>query len=157
MVSNIHDTTFFIKHIQDIFFFFSVFTDVPSSAWQQAVHFGARRSSNLTRSSHVRLPLVPCLAEVRPQLPAKVKHFALFLQTPSDGSASIVLELLWRGSRLAAQAWRGGRGVDRLLISLQSSVIIRASPLHWVALNANAPTGSESGSFLKKEKCQKKM
>lgn len=63
-----------------IFFFFSVFTDVPSSAWQQAVHFGARRSSNLTRSSHVRLPLVPCLAEVRPPLPAKVKHFALLLQ-----------------------------------------------------------------------------
>lgn len=83
MVSNIHDTTFFIKHIQDIFCFFSVFTDFPSSAWQQAVHFSARHLSNLTCSLYVRLPLVPRVDEASPPLHAKVKHFALLFQLSS--------------------------------------------------------------------------
>lgn len=161
MVSNIHDTTFVIKHIQDIFslFFFSVLFFFFLFFYRfktQACHFSARLSSNLTCSLYVRFRLVPC---GRSPSSASWNTFLFsfnFPPTPSDGSSSIVIELLWRGSRCAAQGRQGageGQPPRRLpattetFWSLHSAVMVRASPLHLAALNAD---GNDVRSRIKK-------
>lgn len=154
MVSNIHDTTFFIKHIQDIFlffffcfyrFFFPLLPDNKPFILALASH----------RTSHapcyVRLPLVPCAAEARPSLRLNTSPLS-FLQTPSDGATSIVLGEA--ADTLPGMAggveWVCDRVEWTAFWSLHSAVTVRASPLHWVALNANAPT--EVGSLIKRKK-----
>lgn len=115
MVSNIHDTTFFIKHIQDIFsLFFFFFYRFLLFHLTQACHFSARLSSNLTCSLYVRCRLVPCVAEARNTFLFSFN----FPPTPSDGSLSSCCD---EAAGALPRHGRGGRGrgnrrVDCLLL-----------------------------------------